>query len=53
MAIITKPSDHKTFPKKPKIGVLLVNLGTPEGTDYFSMRKYLKEFLMDLSLIHI
>ena len=27
------------------IGVLLVNLGTPEATDYWSMRRYLKEFL--------
>ena len=53
MAIITKPSDHKVFPKKPKIGVLLVNLGTPEGTDYFSMRRYLKEFLMDKRVVDI
>ena len=49
MAIPEKPSDHPSFPKKSKIGVLLVNLGTPEGTDYWSMRRYLKEFLMDKS----
>ena len=30
-----------------KIGVLLVNLGTPDATDYWSMRRYLKEFLSD------
>lgn len=30
-----------------KTGVLLVNLGTPDALDYFSMRRYLKEFLMD------
>jgi ferrochelatase len=30
-----------------RIGVLLVNLGTPEGTDYWSVRRYLKEFLSD------
>ena len=30
-----------------RIGVLLVNLGTPDATDYFSMRRYLKEFLSD------
>jgi ferrochelatase len=29
------------------IGVLIVNLGTPEGTDFRSMRRYLKEFLSD------
>jgi ferrochelatase len=36
-------------PKLPprKIGVLLVNLGTPDATDYWSMRRYLKEFLSD------
>ncbi|MDE2016453.1 MAG: ferrochelatase [Hyphomicrobiales bacterium] len=34
-----------------KIGVLLVNLGTPEATDYFSMRRYLKEFLSDRRVI--
>lgn len=34
-----------------KIGVLLVNLGTPDGTDKASMRRYLKEFLMDRRVI--
>lgn len=34
-----------------KIGVLLVNLGTPDGTDYWSMRRYLKEFLSDRRVI--
>ncbi len=34
-----------------KIGVLLVNLGTPDGTDKVSMRRYLKEFLMDRRVI--
>jgi ferrochelatase len=37
--------------KHGKVGVLLVNLGTPEGTDYPSMRRYLKEFLMDKRVI--
>ncbi len=36
-----------------KIGVLLVNLGTPDGTDYWSMRRYLKEFLSDPRVIEI
>ncbi len=44
------------MPKKPlslkcKIGVLLVNLGTPDATDYWSMRLYLKEFLSDPRVI--
>jgi ferrochelatase len=33
------------------IGVLLVNLGTPEGTDAESVRRYLKEFLADKRVI--
>jgi len=34
-----------------KIGVLLLNLGTPDGTDYWSMRRYLKQFLSDKRVI--
>ncbi|MEZ5775380.1 MAG: ferrochelatase [Hyphomicrobiaceae bacterium] len=34
-----------------KVGVLLVNLGTPDGTDYWSMRRYLREFLSDRRVI--
>ncbi len=34
-----------------KVGVLIVNLGTPEATDYWSMRRYLKEFLSDRRVI--
>jgi len=32
-------------------GVLLVNLGTPDGTDYRSVRRYLSEFLSDPRVI--
>ena len=31
--------------------MLIVNLGTPEGTDYWSMRRYLAEFLSDRRVI--
>lgn len=34
-----------------RIGVLIVNLGTPEATDFRSMRRYLKEFLSDKRVI--
>ncbi len=46
------PADHPevTF---GRIGVLLVNLGTPDGTDYWSMRRYLKEFLSDRRVIEV
>ena len=36
-----------------RLGVLLVNLGSPEGTDYWSMRRYLKEFLSDKRVIEV
>ena len=38
-------------PAEQVIGILLVNLGTPEGTDYWSVRRYLKEFLSDRRVI--
>jgi ferrochelatase len=34
-----------------RIGVLIVNLGTPDATDYWSTRRYLKEFLSDTRVI--
>jgi ferrochelatase len=34
-----------------KVGVLLINLGTPDGTSYWPMRRYLKEFLSDRRVI--
>jgi len=34
-----------------KIGVLLVNLGTPEAADAPAVRRYLKEFLTDPRVI--
>ncbi|MEL7273728.1 MAG: ferrochelatase [Pseudomonadota bacterium] len=34
-----------------RIGILLVNLGTPDGHDKYSMRRYLKEFLSDRRVI--
>ena len=48
--ILRRLTDHPPF-KSGRIGVLIVNLGTPEGTDYWSMRRYLKEFLSDQRVI--
>ena len=45
-----KPPDHPPVPPR-RIGVLLVNLGTPDAIDYWSMRRYLKEFLSDRRVI--
>jgi len=44
------PVDHPTV-NVGRVGVLLVNLGTPDGTDYKSMRRYLEEFLTDKRVI--
>lgn len=44
------PAEHPAVPRR-KIGVMLVNLGTPDGTDYWSMRRYLSEFLSDRRVI--
>ena len=41
-------------PIKPrKVGLLLMNLGTPEATSYWPMRRYLKEFLSDPRVIEV
>ena len=45
-----QPPGHPAIPPR-RIGVLLVNLGTPDATDYWSMRRYLKEFLSDRRVI--
>ncbi len=45
-----RPVDHPPV-KAGRIGVLLMNLGTPEGTTYWPMRRYLKEFLSDRRVI--
>ncbi|MFG1393518.1 ferrochelatase [Xanthobacter agilis] len=46
------PADHPPV-TYGRIGVLIVNLGTPSGTDYWSMRRYLKEFLSDRRVIEV
>ena len=45
-----RSADHPPV-KSGKIGVLIANLGTPDATDYSSMRRYLKEFLSDKRVI--
>jgi len=47
-----KPPDHPEI-KPPKIGVLLLNLGTPDATDFWPVRRYLKEFLSDNRVIEV
>jgi len=50
MKQLALPKGHAPV-KAGKIGVLLVNLGTPDGTSYWPMRRYLKEFLSDRRVI--
>ena len=51
--MILKPTDHPKTHNYKNIGVLLVNLGTPENTETKSIRIYLKEFLSDRRVIDI
>ena len=39
--------------KYGKTGVLIINLGTPDSTGWFDIRKYLKEFLSDKRVIEV
>ncbi len=45
-----RPAAHPGV-KSGRIGVLLVNLGTPDATSYWPMRRYLAEFLTDRRVI--
>jgi ferrochelatase len=46
------PAGHPSV-RHGRIGVLLLNLGTPDGTGYWPMRRYLKEFLSDQRVIEL
>ncbi len=39
--------------KYGKTGVLIINLGTPDSTSWFDIRKYLREFLSDRRVIEV
>ena len=43
---ISPTGDHRT-------GILFANLGTPDGTDYRSMRRFLAEFLSDRRVVDV
>jgi len=49
---MTPPADHPSIPP-PRIGVLLVNLGTPDAPDAKSVKRYLKQFLSDKRVVEI
>ena len=45
-------TDHPEV-KFGKTGVLIINLGTPDSTNWWDIRKYLKEFLSDRRVIEV
>ena len=47
-----RPADHPPV-APPRIGVLLVNLGTPDAPDAGSVKRYLKQFLSDKRVVEI
>jgi ferrochelatase len=49
---MTRPPDHPPVPAA-KIGVLIVNLGTPDTADVGAVRRYLAEFLSDRRVVEI
>ena len=49
---MTLPPNHPAIPT-PKVGVLLINLGTPDAPDAGSVRRYLGEFLSDRRVVEL
>lgn len=49
---MNRPADHPPVPT-PKVGVLLVNLGTPDSHEPAAVRRYLAQFLSDPRVIEI
>ncbi|PZQ23782.1 MAG: ferrochelatase [Sphingopyxis macrogoltabida] len=49
---MTAPDDHPPVPP-PRIGLLLVNLGTPDAPEPGAVRRYLKQFLSDRRVVEI
>jgi len=49
---VTRPADHPEV-KPPKVGVLLINLGTPDEPTATAVRRYLAEFLSDRRVVEM
>ena len=50
--MMKKPIDHPAI-VKPTVGVLLVNLGTPDAPTQAAVKRYLKQFLSDRRVVEI
>ena len=46
------PAEHPPIPA-PKVGVLLINLGTPNAPEPGAVKLYLREFLSDPRVVEI
>src|ERR1700686_1546158 len=44
-------ADAAAAPNPQRVGVLVVNLGTPDSPSYFAVQRYLREFLADRRVI--
>ncbi|MDF7673740.1 ferrochelatase [Acetobacteraceae bacterium ESL0709] len=53
MTYFINPPPRVAFPPEGRVGVLLINLGTPDSTGYFAVRRYLKEFLSDRRVVEM
>ena len=49
---MNRPPDHPDIPA-PKLGVLLINLGTPNAPEPGAVKLYLREFLSDPRVVEI
>ena len=49
---MSRPARSPAMPE-PKVGVLLINLGTPDAPEARAVRRYLAEFLSDPRVIEI
>lgn len=49
---MTLPPDHPPV-APPRIGVLLINLGTPDAADARAVKRYLREFLSDRRVVEL
>jgi protoporphyrin/coproporphyrin ferrochelatase len=49
---VNLPTGHPSVPQ-PRIGVLLINLGTPDAPEVRAVRRYLAEFLSDPRVVEI
>ena len=47
---MTRPHNHPQV-NHGRIGILLINLGSPDATSYWSVRRYLREFLTDRRVV--